>query len=415
MAAQGQHDPPYDDSAPPHLKRDAALVAVAIGFLVLATFVWSPAEWLLQRSLQPGWGIIGKLLFLGAASHVVMMIFGARRGADLKRELAERRMAQARLLYRADHDELTGLRNRSSYLRTVEEQLGTDEQVSVVLIDLDRFKEVNDTLGHHVGDLVLQAIAGRMAGCVPSGGLLARLGGDEFAVVLPGTDTARSTALSLQEAVREPLEVEGFTLELDASIGVAHCPEHGRTGSDLLRRADLAMYAAKAQQLGIVRFAPELEVQDIDRLTLNGELKRAAQGGQLHLVFQPKVAMDDGRVVGVEALVRWRHPARGLLAPAAFLPFAEQTGIIRQLTEHIVDQALTACSNWRERGLTLPVAVNLSPRSLLDDDLPGRIAELLTGHGLPFGCLELEVTEDAAMTNPTQAVRVLNRLADLGV
>jgi diguanylate cyclase (GGDEF)-like protein len=405
------------DVASTRLKFDTILIATLITLLLITSVLWDPTGWLLAATQRSGWGVAGRVMFFLATSHVVMFFFGARRGHDLKRELAERRNAQARLRHQADHDDLTGLRNRGSYLRQVSSWLGGTKPVVVALIDLDRFKEINDTLGHNVGDTVLRAAAARMEPLVPPTGVLARLGGDEFAVLLPGEEieTSRRTVRALLDAIREPLETDDLTLEVDASVGMAVSPDHGTRTADLLRCADVAMYAAKAGQRGILEFRADLDDNDQARLGLYGDLKRAVTAGELHLVFQPKVAMDDGRVVGVEALVRWQHPSRGLLAPAAFLSVAEQTGLIRPLTTLVIDQALRACRWWKDLGLTLPVAVNLSPRSLLDNALPARVARLLDVHGLEATGLELEVTESAAMTNPSQALLVLHRIADLGV
>lgn len=405
------------DVASTRLKIDTIVIATLITLLLITSVVWDPTGWLLAGTQRSGWGVVGRLMFFLATSHVVMFFFGARRGHDLKRELAQRRSAQARLRHQADHDDLTGLRNRGSYLRQVSSWLASTKPVVVALIDLDRFKEINDTLGHHVGDTVLRAAAARMEPLVPPTGVLARLGGDEFAVLLPGDqiETSRRTVRALLDAIREPLETDGLTLEVDASVGMAVSPDHGTGTADLLRRADLAMYAAKAGQRGILEFRAELDHNDQARLGLYGDLKRAVTAGELHLVFEPKVAMDDGRVVGVEALMRWQHPSRGPLTPAAFLSVAEQTGLIRPLTNLVIDQALRACRCWKDLGLTLPVAVNLSPRSLLDSALPARVARLLDVHGLEATGLELEVTESAAMTYPSQAVLGLHRLAELGV
>ena len=410
-------DDPDAQGMPPWIRRDFVVVGTLFATLVALSLTVGPGRRLVREAVTGGHWWIGEVLFVLAASHLAMMVFGARRSRDLKRELAGRRVAQARLRHQADHDALTDLRNRASWVRELDRALAAGAPSAVVLVDLDRFKEINDTLGHPVGDRLLQALARRMAASLPRDAVLARLGGDEFAVLVPGAPraTADGVAAALLEAIREPVEVDGLSLEVDASLGLAVAPDDGTSPSLLLRRADVAMYSAKTQSLGVVAFSAALGEQDRARLGVHGDLKRAVAARQLHLVYQPKAAMDDGRVVGVEALVRWLHPSRGLLGPDAFLAVAEQTGLIRPLTDLVLDDELRACRRWRDQGLKVPVAVNLSARSLLDQGLPGRVATLLARHELEASCLELEVTESAAMANPVQSVQVLRRLAELGV
>ncbi|CCG01874.1 putative Diguanylate kinase [Blastococcus saxobsidens DD2] len=279
----------------------------------------------------------------------------------------------------------------------------------MVLLDPDRFKEVNDTLGHHVGDTLLRSVAQRLTDELREGTVLARQGGDEFVPVLrdcSGEEAVQVAGRTL-DAIRSPCQVEGLTLEVDGSCGVA---VHGTSATDLLRHADVAMYAAKADHLGVAVYVPSMDADAAAQLSLSGDLRRAIRDGELVVHYQPRVRLDDGRVVGVEALVRWQHPERGLIPPDQFIPLAEQTGLVRPLTEAVLDQALTDCRRWRDDGLDLVVAVNLSARSLLDPCLADQIAGLLRRHGLPASCLELEITESAAMKDPGRALEVLQEL-----
>jgi len=408
------------------LRRDTIAIAVAIGVLAVVCLGWPSGDRLLARLGTPWAGWVSRVVFLLASSHLVMIVFGARRGRDLRRELVGRRSAEAELRHRADHDLLTGLFNRAAFLGRLERVVDSGDPLVIAMVDLDRFKQVNDTLGHAVGDTLLAVVAARMRECVPPDGLVARFGGDEFAFLLPGgarLQESRDCVRQLLHEMRKPFPLEGLVLEIDASVGVVISVEPSAAGhgipvdapSALVKQADVAMLAAKAGQLGIVEYSDHLDQQDEERLRLYGDLRLGIDAGQLCLAFQPKVRMSDGRVVGAEALVRWRHPTRGLLTPDAFLPLAEQTDLLHALTDVVLEQALQSCAQWRRQGLAVPMAVNLSARSLLDTGLVERIAALLDRYGLEPGLLELEVTETTAMANPGQAVQMLQELAALGV
>ncbi|MEU0554305.1 bifunctional diguanylate cyclase/phosphodiesterase [Dactylosporangium sp. NPDC006015] len=332
-------------------------------------------------------------------------------------------MAQAdRHEHAARHDALTGLPNRTLYTERLEAAMrARDAVLSVMLLDLDRFKEVNDTLGHQYGDELLVQVAARLTGEVRAGDTVARLSGDEFAVLLPGADVGRARALAgrLQERLHQSFVLRDVTVDVEASIGIAvRQPDAGtaEAADELLRAADVAMYAAKDTKNGAVVYEPATTAAPPSRLLLLGDLRRAlAEAEELVLYYQPKVALASGELCGVEALVRWHHPTRGLVAPAEFVPMAENTGLINLLTTHVLGRAVAQASAWRAAGWTVPVAVNLSPRCLTDPALRDRVEGLLTEHRLPAQLLRLEVTESAVMANPALATATLRGLHRLGV
>jgi diguanylate cyclase (GGDEF)-like protein len=329
---------------------------------------------------------------------------------------------RGRALHDSVHDALTGLPNRSLLFDRFGQALLAAKRdgttVGLLLIDLDRFKEINDTFGHHYGDALLTQIGPRLHLALREVDTVARLGGDEFAVLLPDVadlSAAMAVAAELGAALERPFLVEGVTLDVEASVGVVLSGEHGRDPTTLLQRADIAMYIAKVQNLGVFAYDPDVDGHTPAKLALLGELRRALNLGQLVLHYQPKVSISTSEVVGVEALVRWQHPERGLISPGTFIPLAEHTGLIGPLTAYVLGAALTQTRAWMDEGQPLMVSVNLSARSLLDERLPQQVADLLLAHGVPAELLTLEVTESALMTEPDRAHRLLNALADLGV
>jgi diguanylate cyclase (GGDEF)-like protein len=326
--------------------------------------------------------------------------------------------ASHRLRHQAVHDALTGLANRSELHRRAGRALRGDGAGAILLIDLDRFKEVNDTLGHDYGDELLVEVAGRLQSALRRGDTLARLGGDEFAVLLDGLPhrgAVAELAGRLQDALRRAIGLRGIAVELEASIGVALYPEHGTTVGELLQRADVAMYEAKRGRTGIATYDAGRDPYSADRLGLLAELRRAIESDELVLHFQPKVAVASGEITGVEALVRWQHPTRGLLPPDQFVPLAERTGAVADLTRWVVDAALAQQRAWCEAGIDLPVAVNLAAANIVDVTLPDAIAELLARHGIDGGRLEFEISEHTVMADPVRAGDVLERLRALGL
>jgi diguanylate cyclase (GGDEF)-like protein len=326
--------------------------------------------------------------------------------------------ASRQLRHQALHDALTDLPNRTLLHRRAERALRGDGFGAMLLIDLDRFKEVNDTLGHDHGDELLIEVAGRLKAVLRRGDTLARLGGDEFAVLLDGVPDRGAVvelAMRLQDALRRPFALRGVAVELEASVGIALYPEHGMTVGALLQRADVAMYDAKRGRRGVATYTEERDPYSEDRLGLLAELRRALEREELVLHYQPKVDLASGAVIGVEALVRWQHPTRGLLPPDEFVPLAERTGAVADLTRWVIDAALAQHRAWRDAGVDLPVAVNLAAANVVDLTLPERIVELLARHEVDGDRLECEISEHTVMADPVRATEVLDRLRGLGV
>jgi diguanylate cyclase (GGDEF)-like protein len=293
-----------------------------------------------------------------------------------------------------------------------------DTVAAVVVIDLARFREVNKTLGHHHGDLLLTRVGGRLTGLLRASDSVARLGGDEFALVLRSLrdpQAAVTVADKALQALAEPITLQGLEIEMEASAGVALHPEHGSDPERLIQHAEAAMEVAKRDHAGVAVYDPGSDSGSAGRLTLLGELRRAIYDGSLVLHYQPQVEVSSGTVTAVEALVRWRHPKRGLVPPVEFVPLAEGSGLIRPLTLAVLRQAIAQCAAWRRAGRELRVAVNLSARNLLDVQLPDEVAALLAEHELPASSLELEVTESTLMSDPLRARGVMARLSEMGI
>ena len=321
--------------------------------------------------------------------------------------------------HESQHDPLTRLANRSKFQSRLTTALRQADSVAVLLMDLDRFKEVNDTLGHHHGDLLLQQVADRLSSALRDGDLLARLGGDEFAVLLTDVTSEQATATAdrIVVALAQTVLLQGVETDVSASIGVAHIAgaRASLDANGLLQRADVAMYAAKQNYTGVHLYRDELDGYSPRRLALAGGLRAAIEDGQLSLRFQPQAQLSDGAVVGVEALVRWEHPIYGEVEPDDFIAIAEQTGLIRELTRFVLDDALKACAAWAAAGLPLTVSVNLSARNLLEPDLVPTVEALLAKHGVSGRSLILEITESHLMVDPDRTCEILQQLAHAGI
>ncbi|HKP91035.1 MAG TPA: EAL domain-containing protein [Thermoleophilaceae bacterium] len=355
---------------------------------------------------------IGLVLLWGTVLGVV-----AAASKRLRRQAAEKEE-------QALSDGLTGLPNRTMFQTMIERAMtgvGRRKKMGVVmLMDLDRFKDVNDTLGHHNGDLLLQRIGSRLHSVLRDTETVARLGGDEFAILLPEVPDRQSVVPVVRRVLKvleEPVVVGGLALQCEGSIGLAIFPEHGTTVESVMRAADVAMYMAKENRSGYEFYDARRHEHrhDAGRLALIGELRRAMDETELVLYYQPKIDLETGTATGVEALARWHHPERGLLSPDEFIPLAERSNLLRPMTLYLLDSALRQANAWRTRGLEVSVAVNLSMQNLIDLRLPNDLARLLTSWRLPPGSLELEITESTIMADHRRAMTILSRLNKMGV
>jgi diguanylate cyclase (GGDEF)-like protein len=348
-----------------------------------------------------------------AAALVVAMVRTTISVHELRRLAETRRQAST--------DELTGLPNRrwfdNELRRSIDRARAAGEPLALLVIDLDHFKELNDTLGHHAGDRVLAQLGPRIRTALRPGDHVARLGGDEFAVLLPGADAAAADGAGerIAAALSARFSVEGIDLQIAASTGIALFPEHGDDAETLLQRADVAMYQAKHRRSGTEFYARERDRHTRERLQLIGELRDAVAGDHLTLHFQPKLDLGRNRITGVEALVRWPHAARGMVAPDEFIPLAEQTGVIGPLTELVIRKALQQAADWARRGIALTMAVNVSATNLLEEGWTESVLAALELHGVRPDRFVVEITEDVLMTDPDRSLTALGALSAAGV
>jgi diguanylate cyclase (GGDEF)-like protein len=318
-------------------------------------------------------------------------------------------------------DDLTSLPNRRAFVQradaAVAASLESERSVALLIVDLNHFKELNDTLGHHAGDVLLTAIGPRLLERLEATDTLARLGGDEFGLVLDPSDEAQAVAVAgrVLAALEAPFEISGLQLNVSASVGIALCPLHGRDTTELMQRADIAMYEAKELRSGYQVYEGSPDKYSRENLALISDLPDAVGRSQLELHFQPKVRTDTRRAVGAEALVRWRHPVHGLLAPDRFIPMLDRAGLSRQLTRWVLDTALAECRRWHDGGAPLHVAVNATVPDLLDSGFPGEVAAALDRHELPAEVLIIEITETSVVQDPDRADAILTTLRELGV
>ncbi|MDA1106787.1 MAG: bifunctional diguanylate cyclase/phosphodiesterase [Proteobacteria bacterium] len=353
-----------------------------------------------------------------------MMAFEA--GAMVVDQTSELRALTTALEYEAihgtTHDALTDLPNRVLLRDRVVQALMIAQQeksrLALLLMGLNEFKEVNNTLGHYNGDRLLKQVATRLQSVVREPNTVARLGGDEFAILLPqiaDPEGATDVARKLLRALEAPFTLEGLTVGVQASIGITVFPEHGSDVDVLQQRADVAMYIAKRDKSGIVVYSPKLDQHSPQRLTLMGELRQAIGGNGLVLHYQPKVDVKTGHITEVEALVRWEHPQHGLMQPEDFVPLAERTGLVKPLTRWVLNEALHQCAEWKQHGLDLGMCVNLSTHVLSDPELADTVTGLLASHNVAPQQLILEITESMMMADPPRVLQMLSRLASIGV
>lgn len=376
------------------------------------------------RGASGPWEVVGHRG--GASIHLEMTVSTVESDDEILRvaflrDITERKAQRRALEHRATHDALTGLPNRSCLTRRARKALASASSdrtpVALLLLDLARFREINDTLGHRTGDQVLEKIALRLRSPLRPGDTLARLDGDEFAVLLPDTgfEGAREMAWSLIDRLKQPFQVEGLSLLVDAAVGIVIFPDHGTTAETLIQRGDVAMHAAKRERAKLAFYDPRHDFHTRRRLALTAELRGAIEDGKLSIRYQPKVSAETGQTIGVEVLARWSHPEHGEVPPDEFIPIAEQSGLIRPLTLWVLETAVSQCADWRRRGVDIGLSVNLSARNLLETRLPETLSNLLHATGMPPERLCLEITESVIMEDPRKALEVLTEIAGLGV
>ncbi len=394
----------------------AGLVVLVAGSLIIARSITRPVHRLAEAAESVQQGNYTRHVHVEHQDEIGQLAVSFNHMLD---GIVSREKEILRLAY---EDGLTGLPNRAMF----NEQLGqavrtakrAESSIAVLLFDMDRFKTINDTLGHPVGDQALREVGLRVRSALRDSDVIARLGGDEFAVLLAtgNADSARVVVEKIHKALEEPFVIEGQSMDMAASIGIARFPEHGEDAASLLRAADVAMYEAKRSKSRYAIYDPTHDVRRQEFLTLLGELRRAVDAGELILHYQPKMNLAEGRVTSVEALVRWRHPQRGFVQPSEFIPFAEQTGYISAITRWVLGRAIEQCGVWERTGLRIRMCVNVSARDLQNgDELVSLVSAALLAAELPAGMLCLEITESALMEDPLSAQSTLRKLRDLGI
>ena len=395
----------------------AGLCLLVAGSLLIARGITRPVSRLAEAAKRVQEGDYSRHVDLRQKDEIGQLAVSFNHMLD---GLVSREREILRLAY---EDGLTALPNRAMFNEQLEQAVRTARRegqgLAVLIFDMDRFKAINDTLGHPTGDQALREVGARVRETLRDSDVVARLGGDEFAVLLStgsAQHSARVVAEKILKALEAPLVVEGQTMDIAASIGIARYPEHGEDGNALMRAADVAMYVAKRGKLGFSVYDPAHDERRQEFLTLLGELRRAVEAGELLLQYQPKMQLADNRITAVEALVRWRHPRRGLVPPSEFIPFAEQTGYISAITRWVIAQAIAQCGEWHGKGMGIRVSVNISARDLRQEDaLAQQVAAALAAVQLPAGMLCLEVTESGLMDDPRSAQSALRKLREMGV
>jgi diguanylate cyclase (GGDEF)-like protein len=409
---------PIDQDAAPFRAMQTALWGILaggvlffiMGSVLLARRIAKPINRLAEAAKQVEAGDYSEAVAVASRDEIGQL---ASSFVRMREGIASRERNILRLAYQ---DTLTGLHNRTRFLEALEE-LPNDKPAAVALLDLDRFRLINNALGHSVGDRLLVEVGRRLEAMPRTSGLLARLGEDEFAFLLPeyGAGAAQAFADSIQTALRDPVEVDGQRLDISASIGIALFPQDGENVTTLLRRAELAVYAAKKHHSGIALAANVAEESAPEQLSLIGEMRDALARDEFVIHYQPKLELSSGAISAVEALIRWRHPERGLLQPGSFIPFAENTGFIREITPWVLERVIAQAARWHKAGRMLVPSVNISTHDLLSPGLVEQVRRLVAQHRLAPGTLCLEITESALMEDPETSLAHLGQLAAQGV
>lgn len=410
-------------------------VLIAVSTIILATLLSAQYQYggiglenilAAQKNNFTLWIIDGMpfiFAFWGQYVSSTMALQASTMVLDQTNDLRNQTVAlEYQVMHDATHDSLTGLPNRVLLLDRLDQAIHIafreKQSLALLVLDLDHFKDINDTLGHHSGDQLLKHVALRLQGVVRDSDTLARLGGDEFAIMLPLVKERHYVQIvieKIQNAFLSPFVVGGLSLDVQASIGIAIFPEHGKDVDTIMQRADVAMYVAKQNNDGFAIYSPKHDKHTPKRLTLMGELRQAIDNGDLVLHYQPKINIRGNCTNGVEALVRWQHEEHGLIQPNDFIPLAERTGLIKQLFFWVVKTALEQAEQWHKDQLKIGIAINLSPSTLLDADLPDIITGLLASSNVPANYLTFEITEGSIIKDPERALDILVRLSKMGI
>lgn len=410
-------------------------VAISITSIMIATFLSSYSQYgvinlqsivEIQKSNMVLWFLDASPFIFAIWGQYMGTMMAYEAGAmvvDQTQELREETsVLEQKAMHGATHDALTNLPNRVLFRDRVAQAIRNakreKQKLAVMLLDIDRFKEINDTIGHHNGDRLLKQMALRLSGVIRESDTLARLGGDEFAILLPSIEMdndAANVARKVRNALRSPFILADLSIDVQASIGAVLFPDHGEEVDTLIQRVDVAMYVAKQDNAGFVVYSQKLDQYSPQRLTLIGELRQAIENDLLLLHYQPKLDTKTDRITEVEALVRWNHPIHGMMPPEDFISLAERTGLIKHLTRWVLKHALQQGAIWRRQGIDIRIAVNLSTRNFLDPDFPEVITGLLAAYDFPPELLMLEITETTIMTDPDYSLGAINRITQIGV
>lgn len=398
-------------------------VAKSLRPLVIATSIVALISALLALAIY----FALKILPLRALARVAQNLEEAQELLRGEVQAKERALLEAldigsAMRHQAMHDGLTTLPNRILLYDRLQQSILISQRekkmLALIMMDLDQFKAINDTLGHHSGDMVLQQVANRLQQVLRGSDTVARLGGDEFAILLTTVSGREGVIIAAQkvlETMRQPLEIEGHTLHIGASLGIVLFPEHGDDPHKLMRSADVAMYSAKRAKTGFAIYDPALDSQSAKLGFLQNDLQMAIEENQFVLHYQPKIDLVTNRICGVEALVRWQHPKEGLVFPDAFIPVVEQNGLIKPLTRLVLKMALRQLTEWQQKGQQIPVAINISAINLQDPSFPDQVLEIMRGFTISPSLLEMEITETALMMDPLRAIETVKKLCNIGI